>query len=391
MSVPTSDRIYLDHNATTPVHPAVAAVMARVYTEVPGNGSSLHAEGRAARAVLDDARTTVANYFNASTDDVIFTAGGTEADNAALLGPVRARVAAGKPAHVVVTAIEHPAVLRAAVQLEAEGVPVTRVMPASDGRVAVDRLLDACRDDTVLCSCMTVNNETGIVQPVAELGAALRDRGVLFHTDAVQACTKLPIDWATAPADLLSISAHKFYGPKGVGVLLKRRDVPWQPTALGGGQEGGRRGGTENVAGIAGLAQALALAATGELHDPARLHELTERLWAGIRAAVPEAQRNGAAEHSAGNAVSINFAGAGIEADALNMRLDLAGVAVSAGSACASGAPEPSHVLLAMGLTKREAKASLRFSVGRANDEAQIDRAIAIVAASVTALRALTR
>lgn len=390
MASPSGDRIYLDHNATTPVHPDVAAEIARVYAEIPGNGSSLHGEGRAARAVLDRARTTVAHYLSAPTDEVIFTAGGTEADNAALLGPVRALVAGGRgPAHVVVTALEHPAVLRAAVQLEAEGVPVTRVLPEADGRVAVDRVLDACRPDTVLVSCMAVNNETGIVQPIAELGSALRERGVLFHTDAVQACTKLPIDWTTWPVDLLSISAHKFYGPKGVGALLKRRTVAFQPTSLGGGQEGGLRGGTENVAGIAGLGAAVALAAAGTLHDPAELHRLTERLWSGIHAAVPGARRNGDGAYSAGNCVSICFPG--VEADALNIRLDLAGIAVSAGSACASGAPEPSHVLLAMGLSTREAKSSLRFSVGRANDDAQIDRVITVVAESAGALRALAR
>ncbi|MHC5019421.1 MAG: cysteine desulfurase family protein [Planctomycetota bacterium] len=384
------ERIYLDHNATTPVHPEVAAAMARIYAEVPGNGSSLHAEGRAARAELDGARSAVAGYFNAPTDELIFTGGGTEADNAALLGPVRAlRAASGAPGHVVITAVEHPAVQRAAVQCEEEGTPVTRVLPGANGRVTVESMLAACRDDTVLVSCMAVNNETGIVQPVAELGTALRARGIWLHTDAVQACTKLPIDWATWPVDLCSISAHKFYGPKGTGALLKRRAVPFQPTSLGGGQEGGLRGGTENIAGIVGLAKALTLAAAGELHDPQRLHALTERLWEGIAAGVPEARRNGDVQLSAGNCVSICFAG--IEADALNMRLDLAGIAVSAGSACASGAPEPSHVLLAMGLSKRDAKSSLRFSVGRTTTEVQVDRVVAVVTESVAALRALAR
>lgn len=381
------DRIYLDHNATTPVHPAVAAAVARIYAEVPGNPSSIHAEGRAARAAVEDARERVARYFHADPDDVVFTSGGTEADNLGVIGPMWARRRDRPSVHAVVTAIEHSAVLRAANRLEADGVPVTRVLPERDGRLDPDRVLAACRPDTVLASCMAVNNETGVLQPIEALGTALRARGVLFHVDAVQACAKLPIDWRVWPVDLLSVSAHKVYGPKGTGALLVRRGTPLEPRSLGGGHESGRRGGTENVAGVVGFATALELDARGQLHDLARLAAWRDRLWAAIRAALPEAQRNGDPAHVVAPAMNVRFTG--LEADTLNMRLDLDGLAVSAGSACASGAPEPSHVLLAMGLTKREAKQSLRLSVGASNDDAQIDRACAVFADAIAAVRAV--
>ncbi len=379
--------ICLDYNATTPPHPAVVEAIARALRETPGNPSSAHAEGRKARAAVEKAREHVAAFLRARVEDVTFTSGGTEADNLAVLGAARAAARAGKRPHVVVSAIEHSAVLAATEQVEREGGTATRVPVGRNGRVDPAAVEAALRPETVLVSVMAANNETGVVQPVAEIGARVRARGVLFHTDAVQLAAKGPFDFSALPVDLASISGHKFYGPKGAGALVVRRGVKIESLQVGGSQEGGRRTGTENVAGIAGLGEACRLAAAGELHDLAAIARLRDRLWQGLAARIPGAQRNGDPAHVVPNTFSVTFPGT--DGEALLLRLDLEGIAVSAGSACHTGAALPSHVLLAMGLTKAEARSTLRFSLGRGNTEADVDRAVEVTADSVAALRGL--
>lgn len=351
--------------------------MNRVLAEVYGNPSSTHREGAAARAEVERARARVAALVNAAPGELVFTGSATEANNTAL--------GVARPGdHVVTTAVEHPSVDEPLASLEERGVAVTRVPVDADGRVAPVDFQAAFRPETSLASAIWANNETGVVQPVAELAAVARARGARFHVDATQALGKLPVDVRAVGADFLAGSAHKFNGPKGAGFLVVR-EGGMTPLLRGGPQERRRRGGTENLAGIAGLGAAAELAATGLAERAAHSARLRDRLWDGIAAKVPRVRRNGSAEHVLPNTLNVEFEDAAGEV--LLEALDLEGVAVSAGAACASGSIEPSHVLVAMGRTAAQARGSLRFSVGWGTREQDVDRVLAILPDLVARVR----
>jgi cysteine desulfurase len=376
-------RVYLDHNATTPLRAEVIEAMARALSEVYGNPSSPHTEGALARARVERAREQVAGLLHAAPEQLLFTSGASEANNTVLRG-----IAALRPGrrHLVTTSVEHPSVAEPAAALEAEGWRVTRVPVDRDGRVDPEALLAAADADTALVSVIWAHNETGTIQPVEEIAARLRERGVPLHLDATQALGKLPVDLERIGADWLSASAHKLNGPKGVGCLAARRGRALPALLVGGPQERRRRGGTENVAAIVGFGVACERAAA-DLPERARRHgELRDRLWEGIQAKVPRARRNGSARLALANTLNVEFEGA--EGEALLQALDLEGVAVSAGAACHSGSLEPSATLLAMGRSPEQARASLRFSVGLGVDEAQIDRVLALLPDLVARVRA---
>jgi cysteine desulfurase len=368
-------RIYLDHNATTPVRPEVADAMDGVLRETYGNPSSVHAEGAAAKAAIDRARERVASLLGVGAGEILFTGGATEANNTALLGVLRSR--ADRGGHVVATSVEHPSVEAPLAVLENEGWRVTRVPVDEDGCLDPDEFGDAIADDTALVTAIWANNETGVLQPLAQIAEIARERGALVHADATQAVGKVPVDLRRVPLSLLSLSAHKFGGPKGVGCLVVRGGLAFDPVLCGGPQEGRRRGGTENVAGIAGLGVACELAERELSQRMIRYARLRDRLWEGILAKIPRARRNGSAVHVLPNTLNVEFEGAAGEL--LLQALDLEGVAVSSGAACASGSIEPSHVLAAMGRSARAARGSLRLSVGHGVDEAQIDRVLALL------------
>ncbi len=377
-------RVYLDHAATTPVDPAVAEAMARVYRDVHGNPSSIYAEGRAARALVDEAREHVAAAIGATGAEIVFTGGGTEADNLALRGVLKAR--RGERDGVVTTAVEHHAVLDTAHDLAAHGQARLTVLPVDrDGRVEARAVAEAIDERTALVSVMHANNEIGTLQPIAAIGAVCRERGVPFHSDAVQSVGALEVDVRTLPVDLLSLNAHKFYGPKGVGALYVRRGTRIATVQTGGGQEKGRRTGTENVAGIVGLGVAMRIAVERRAAESARQALLRDRVIEGVLARVPGATLTGHRTERLPNNASFCFSGA--DGPSLVMALDLAGFAVSSGSACTSGDTEPSHVLLALGLDEATAKGSLRVTVGRATMEADVDALLAVLPAIVERIR----
>ena len=376
-------RVYLDHAATTPVRPEAVAAMVPLL----GGGynpSSLHAEGRAARAALDEARETVARVIGAGPREIVFTGSGSEADVLAVVGTARAQ--AGRGRHVVTTVAEHHAVLHAVEVLEREGWSVTRLAVDRRGLVDPEAFASALTPETTLATVMLANNELGVVQPVAELARIARSRGVLFHTDAIQAAGWLPLDVRALGVDLLSLSGHKFHGPKGVGALYVRHRTPLEPLIVGGGQEQGLRAGTEDVAGIAGFATALALADAERAETAPRVAALRDRLEAGILAAIPDVVVNGAGAPRLPGILSVAFAGA--PSDALLIRLDLEGIAASAGSACAAGSLEPSHVAAAIGLDERRRRSVVRFSLGRGTTEREIDEVVGRLPALVAAVRA---
>jgi cysteine desulfurase len=381
-------RIYLDHNATTPLLPAVLDRMTVVLRDQFGNPSSVHHFGQQAKSAIDEARTDVANLIGAEPSEVLFTSGGTEADNIAIRGATEALEAAGKR-HVIASAIEHEAVLNTLKALSKRGWRTTLLPVEQTGIVAPAALRAALTDDTAVVSVMHANNEIGTVQPIAELAMAARERGALFHTDAVQSAGKIAIDVKALGVDMLSLSAHKFYGPKGAGALWVRRGVRVLPLLTGGRQERSRRAGTENVAGIAGMGVAARAAAQKLTEEGRRLAALRDRLEAGILRAVPGTAVNGAVEPRVPNTTNISFDR--VEAESLLIALDLEGIAVSTGSACSSGTLEPSHVLKAMGFNAHRTQNSIRFSLGAANTEAEIDRVVAVLPAIVEKLRSLTR
>ena len=365
------NRIYLDHAATTTVRPEAVAAMVPLLGGAY-NPSSLHAEGRAARAALDDAREAVARVLGASPREIVFTGGGSESDVMAIVGAARAQIDRGRL--LVTTAIEHHAVMRAFDVLERDDWRVTRLGVDRRGLVDPDAFARALSPGTTVASVMLANNEIGVVQPVAELAALARERGVVFHTDAIQAAGWLPLDVDALGVDLLSLSGHKFNGPKGVGVLYVRGGTPLEPLIVGGGQEHGLRAGTENVAGIAGFAAALRLAEAERPTIAPRITALRDRLEAGVRAAFPDAVVNGAGAPRLPNNLSVAFAD--LPSDALLIRLDLEGIAASAGSACAAGSLEPSHVTAALGLDERRRLGVIRFSLGRATTAAEVDEVL---------------
>ena len=378
-------RVYLDHAATTPVDPEVAELMAQVLREVPGNPSSIYAEGRRARALVDRARDEVAQAIGAEPAEIVFTSGGTEADNLALRGVLKARE--GEADGIVTTAIEHHAVLDTAHDLEGHGqARVTVLAVDRDGRISLDALRDAIDDRTALVSVMHGNNEIGTLQPIGLIGALCRDHRVTFHSDAVQTVGALEIDVRTLPVDLLSVNAHKFYGPKGVGALYVRRGTRIATVQTGGGQEQGRRTGTENVAGIVGLGAAMRIATAKRAVESARLIALRDRLIAGVRARITDAMLTGHPTDRLPNNASFCFSGT--QGEALVVSLDLAGVSASSGSACTSGNTDPSHVLLALGLERDLAQGSLRLTLGRTTTDADIDALLDALPPIVARLRA---
>jgi cysteine desulfurase len=376
-------RIYLDHAATTPARPEVVAAMLPLLG-AGYNPSSLHAEGRAARAALDAAREAVARVLGASPREIVFTGGGSEADVLAVVGVARALASRGR--HIVTTTIEHHAVLHAMDVLEREGWRVTRLPVDARGLVDPAAFASALTAETTLASVIWANNEIGVVQPIAELARLAHARGVVFHTDAVQAAGWLPLAVDALGVDLLSLSGHKFNGPKGVGMLYVRHGTPLEPLIVGGGQEHGLRAGTEDVAGIAGFAVALRLADAERPETTARVGALRDRLEAGILAAVPDAIVNGAGAPRLPGCLSIALAD--VPSDALLIRLDLDGIAAAAGSACAAGSLEPSHVAAAIGLDEHHRRGVIRFSLGRSTSAAEIDDVLLRFPALVASVRA---
>jgi cysteine desulfurase len=377
----------MDANATTPLLPEVVDAMRPYWIEQFGNASSIHLDGQQARTAIDRARETLAEFFNCHDAEVVFNSGGTEGDNTALFGLLH------PGDHLITTSIEHSAVIQAANKLANFGVQTTFVAPQPSGLIDPNDILRAIRPETRLISVMLANNETGVLQPVAEIGKIAADTGVFFHIDAVQGAGKIKFDVRQFGCHLLSISGHKVHGPKGVGAMFVRRGTPVESLIVGGSHERRRRAGTENVAGIVGLAKAVELA-MHSLEDGTmtRLTILRDKLEAGVLA-LPGTGLNGVIPDGkpaprAANTTNIWFNN--LEGEALVIALDLKGIAVSGGSACHSGATEPSHVLMAMGLDKARARASLRFSLLKTVTEAQIDRVLQIVPEAVQQLRALS-
>jgi cysteine desulfurase len=380
-------RIYLDANATTPLLPEVFEAMRPFYLEHYGNASSIHQQGQQARAAVDHAREAVARMLHCRPAEVVFTSGGTESDNLALFGVL----APGD--HLITTTIEHHAILHAAQSLASRGVEVTFLPVTDQGVVEPTALLAALRPNTRLVSIMYANNETGAIQPLDALAGIAHAGGALFHTDAVQAGGKLPLDVSPhgflKDVDLLTLSGHKIFAPKGTGILYVRRNVRLSPMFHGGSHERQRRAGTENVPGIVGLGKAAEVCTEWLKTDgPAKLAALRDRLEQGILSQIDETGVNGAGTPRVANTTSIHFDH--VEAEALLIALDLKGLSVSGGSACQSGASEPSHVLTAMGLSATQARATLRFSLSKLTTEAEIDEVLKLIPAAVAHLRELS-
>lgn len=363
-------RVYLDHSATTPVDPEVAALMMTYYTEKYGNPSSVHGFGREVKQALEQARAQVAELIGASPLEITFTSGGTEADNLAILGTVEALRSKGK--HIITSCIEHHAVLETCEYLEKKGFDLT-VLPAdAEGIVSVEDLRQAIRPDTILITVMHANNEVGSIQPIGEIGKIAREHGIVFHVDAVQSLGKIPINVEEMNVDLLTVSSHKIYGPKGVGALYVRKGIRIVPLVHGGGQERKRRSGTENTPGIIGFGKACELAGQRMAEDARHQQELRDRLIKGITERIEFVKVNGpGGEKRLPNNVNVSILY--VEGESLLLSLDMLGIAASSGSACTSGSLDPSHVLLGMGLTHEVAHGSLRFTLGRQNTEADID------------------
>src|SRR5438552_834982 len=381
-------RVYFDYNATTPPAPEVTEAVVRVTRDIFGNASSVHHFGQQAKAAIDEARSAVASLINADPSEVVFTGGGTEADNFAVRGAADALEATGRK-HLVASAIEHEAVLNTLRALARRGWRTTLLPVDESGIVVPDRLREAITADTAIVSVMHANNEIGTIQPVRELAAIAHEHGALMHTDAVQSAGKIAIDVRALGVDLLSLSAHKFNGPKGAGALWIKRGTRIHPILTGGKHERNRRAGTENVPAIAGLGVAARLAA-GKLADQdARVGVLRDRLEGGILRGVPGTVVNGARTSRVPNTTNVSFDQ--VEAESLLIALDLDGVAVSTGSACSSGSLEPSHVLRAMGLPAHRTQNSLRFSLGLFSTDEEVDRVVEILPRLVAKLRTLTR
>jgi cysteine desulfurase len=379
------NRVYLDHNATTPVDAAVLEAMLPYFSGDFGNASSIHAFGQRARAAVETAREQVAELVNARPQEIIFTSGGTESDNHAIFGVASA---SSSSAHIITSSIEHEAVLNTCQVLEKQGVAVTYLAVSRDGLVNLDDLRKAIRPDSVLITVMHANNELGTIQPLAEIGRIAADHDIYFHTDAVQSVGKIPVDVKALQLDLLSLSGHKFYAPKGVGAIYIKGGTRLRQLLYGGHHQRGFRPGTENVAGIVGLGKAAELARMSLEQDAACISVLRNALEQGLLARVPDSRPNAAGAPRTPNTSNITFPG--IEGEALIIALDLKGIACSTGAACSSGAVEPSHVLTAIGLPAEEARASIRFSLGRHTTAAEIDAALEIVPDAVSQLRQLS-
>jgi len=381
-------RVYFDYNATTPLSPEVLDALIGTSRDIFGNASSVHHFGQQAKAALDQARSALATLLNADPSEIVFTAGGTESDNFAIRGAADALEPTGRR-HLVASAIEHEAVLNTLKALARRGWRTTLIPLTASGIVDPERVRAAVTDETALVSVMHANNEIGTIQPIAEIAAIAHERGALMHTDAVQSAGKIPVDVRALGVDLLSLSAHKFNGPKGAGILWVKRGTRMQPILTGGKHERSRRAGTENVPAIAGMGVAAAQARTKMTAEGERVGALRDRLEAGILREVPGTQVNGSREHRVPNTTNVSFDR--VEAETLLIALDLEGIAVSTGSACSSGTLEPSHVLRAMGLPAPRTQSSLRFSLGLFSTEAEVDRVIAVLPQLVEKLRGLAR
>lgn len=380
--------IYLDYNATTPLDPRVLDGMMPYFRDDFGNPSSIHSFGMKSRGALDRAREQVAGLIGASPREIFFTSGGSESNNYAIKGAAYGLKEKGS--HLVTTAVEHESVLETFRFLERDGFRVTYLGVDASGLIDLDELSDSISDDTILVSCIFANNETGTVTHVDEVARIVREKGVIFHTDAVQAAGKIDIDMNNIPADLLSISAHKFYGPKGAGALYVRdginKRVPLRPLIHGGGQERGNRSGTENVPAIAGMGMASEIVLREMKSDETRIKPFRDRLWERLSADVAGMRLNGDMDKLLWNTMNVFIDG--VSGDSLSMALDLDGIAVSTGSACSEGKVEPSHVLMAMGLSQAEASSSVRFSLGRFTTEEEIDEAGRAIVRNVERIRA---
>ena len=381
-------RAYFDHNATTPPDPAVIEAVARALADDFGNASSVHHFGQRAKALLDEARTSIGQLIGAEPAEIVFTSGGTEADNLALRGAAEALEVGGKR-HIITSSIEHEAVLNTIKALAKRGWTSTLLPVDSTGIVSPASLAAAITRETAIVSLMHANNEIGTIQPIADLAAIAHEHGALFHTDAVQSVAKIPVDVRALGVDLLALSAHKFNGPKGTGALWIRRGTRLVSTMTGGKHERNRRGGTENVPGIAGMGVAARLARGKLSADAGRVAALRDRLEQGILTGIGGTTLNGAPAPRVPNTTNISFDG--VEAESLLIALDLEGFAVSTGSACSSGTLEPSHVLRAMNLPSHRTQNSIRFSLGAGNTQEQVDALLAKLPTVVGKLRTLVR
>lgn len=380
--------VYLDHAATTPTDPAVVEAMLPYFSEVYGNASSIYRVGRASLQAVDDARSSVARILGATPKEIVFTSGGSEADNLAIKGVALAQQRAGKGRHIITSAIEHHAVLHACEHLELFDFDLTVLPVGADGVVSPADLRAALRPDTVLVSLMYANNEIGTLQPIAELGAICRERGVPFHTDAVQAAGALPLNVKEINVDLLTLTAHKFYGPKGTGCLYVRHGTPLMSQVNGGSQERRRRAGTENVPGIVGFARALEIAERGRLQYVQHCTALREQLIQGVQARIPLVEVNGHRSERLPNNANLAFAYA--EGESILLLLDQLGFCASSGSACTAGSIDPSHVLMALGHGAERATSSVRFTVGKHTTAADIDRLLEALPPIVARLRSVS-
>ena len=377
--------VYLDNNATTQVAPEVAEVMLPYLTEFYGNPSSMHSFGGQVGVQLKKARADVASVLGCDPLELIFTSCGSESDNTAILSALAAQP---EKKHLVTTRVEHPAILSLAKHLEEKGYEVTYLGVDDKGNLDMAEVVGAIRKDTAIVSVMYANNETGVIFPIPEIAALCKAKGVLFHTDAVQAVGKIDIDLSKLPVDMLSLSGHKLHAPKGVGVLYVRKGTPFRPFLIGGHQERGRRAGTENTAGIIALATAMTLAKEHMAEENTRVRALRDRLEAGILAAVPYSQINGDTTHRLPNTTSIAFKF--VEGEAILLMLDQYGICASSGSACTSGSLEPSHVLRAMGVPFTFAHGSIRFSLSRYTTDADIDLVLAKLPGIIDTLRRMS-
>ncbi|MFD2681383.1 cysteine desulfurase family protein [Bacillus seohaeanensis] len=376
-------KVYLDHAATSPMHPSVIDKQVSVMNNTFGNPSSIHSYGREARHLLDESRTIIADSLNADFNEIIFTSGGTEADNMAIMGVAEARKNKGK--HIITTQIEHHAVLHVCNHLEEKGFEVTYLPVDKEGRISLEELKNELREDTILVTIMFGNNEVGTVQPIQEIGELVKDHPAYFHTDAVQAYGLTKIDVKALHIDLLSVSAHKINGPKGIGFLYSQNDVPLTPSLFGGEQERKRRAGTENVASIAAFAEAVTIAQATRTEKLSEYEKFANTLIGKLTESPVEFSRNGSLEHYLPHVVNLSFPGTDVES--LLVNLDMSGIAVSSGSACTAGSIEPSHVLVAMfGKESDKIRNSIRFSFGLHNTTDQVDYVVEELIKIVTRL-----
>jgi len=380
------EKIYLDYNSTTPMDEAVVETMRQVMIGNYGNPSSFHGFGGKAKAAMDEARGKIAAVLGAESSEIYFTSGGTEADNLALKGAAYARQKKGK--HIITSKIEHHAVLESAHFLEKNGFEVTYLECDRDGVVSIDQLRRVIKPETTIVSVIMANNETGVIQPIREMAAVCREAGVLFHTDAVQAVGKVPVNVKDLDVDMLSLSAHKFYGPKGIGALYIRQGVRITPLLHGGSHEKRKRAGTENVPAIVGMAKAVEIAAEKLDSEHARMTELGDYFIEQVQSKIPEVYLNGSRDNRVPSTVNLSFKG--VEGESIILSLDLKGIAVSSGSACTSGTLEASHVLAAMGIDTILAQGSIRFSLGRHTTREQLDYTVSVLPEIIERLRSMS-